>query len=1101
MKNDKKRKGSVTGEKRARPSRPLPRGSRRDASAGRAQSFGLQPEAVNLTKMLETLKPHDHLCLLYESRQEWRAAVVPFISIGLKCGEKCAYIIDTGTADEIRKYLREEGIDGVSAEKSGQLFILPETEAYTKEDSFDPDRMIALLIAETKKAIAEGYPALRVTVEMSWVLRGHPGSEKLLEYEAKLNRNLFPKHPCLAICQYDRWKFDPEIIKGIVMTHPLLIRGNQVYRNFYYIPPKEFLNRKRPELEVQHWLNNLEREKRMWEGLRQSEELYRTTLMSVGDGVITTDANGRVELLNLVAEALTGWRQDEAHGRPLEKVFHIINEETRREVENPVCRVIRDGRVTGLANHSVLISRDGTKYAIADSGAPIRNERNEIMGVVLVFRDQTAERAAREALREAEEKYRSLFEGALDAIVVASAETGTIIDCNRTATLLWGREKSELVGQHQRTLHPPEETEDGFSRTFQQHLREKEGQVLEAQIVTKNGEIRDAEIMANVSELGGQRLIQGIFRDITERKKAEETLRESETKYSTVVEAAIDGITIVQDGLIKFANKALENMSDYNHQEIMGKPLIDFIHPDDRGKVIQRITERIEGKPISGALEVRYLSKDGALKYVEAQGNVIQYNAKPADLIFIRDISERKKAEDTLRESEERFRSLYENSTLGLYRTTLDGRILMANSALIKMLGYSSFDELSSRDLEKDGFAPSYPRARFLELIEKEGEVRGLESAWMRKDWTTVFVRESARAERDSQGKTLYYDGTVEDITERIQAEAALRESEEKYRNLVESISDVIYAIDGNGTITYVSPVVKNVFGYEPDELVGRNFLELVHKEDQGLLMTRLSELREGNIKYTDYRMIDKQGDSKWVRTLTNPVIEKGVFMGARGALVDITERKKAEKKIAASLREKEVLLREIHHRVKNNMQIISSLLRLQSRSIEDEKMREVFNESQSRIRSMSLIHEKLYESKDFSRVDFSDYIGKMVTHLFVIYQINAQDVHFTVEAKDIHLDITKAIPCGLIINELVSNALKYAFPKGKKGELIIRMTEDESGKYHLSVKDTGIGLTPDIDIGKTATLGFQIITDLVRQLSGTIELKRDKGTEFRIVF
>jgi two-component sensor histidine kinase len=182
-------------------------------------------------------------------------------------------------------------------------------------------------------------------------------------------------------------------------------------------------------------------------------------------------------------------------------------------------------------------------------------------------------------------------------------------------------------------------------------------------------------------------------------------------------------------------------------------------------------------------------------------------------------------------------------------------------------------------------------------------------------------------------------------------------------------------------------------------------------------------------------------------------------------------------------------------------MQIISSLLRLQSRSIEDDKMREVFNESQSRIRSMSLIHEKLYESKDFSRIDFSDYIGKMVTHLFVVYQMNAQAVRFKVEAKDIHLDITKAIPCGLIINELVSNALKYAFPKGKKGDVIIRMTEDTSGKYQLSVKDTGIGLPADFNIHKTETLGFQIITDLVRQLNGTIELKREKGTEFRIVF
>jgi len=823
------------------------------APARKTESIKPQASAKSLAKMLKTLKPHDHLCLIYETPEECRSAVVPFISIGLKRGEKCVYIVDTRKAGEIREFLREEGIDVAKSEKSRQLSILPETKAFPKQQTLDSNRMASFLKAEVEKAKAEGHPALRVIWEMSGLLRVHPGSEKLLEYEAKLNRDLFPNYPCLLICQYDRRKFDPEIIKSAIMTHPFLISGNQVYHNFYYVQPEEFLNRKRAELEVHLWLNNLECEKKMRQDLSRSEERYHTALMSVGDAVITADAKGRVELLNPVAEALTGWTQDEACGRPLEEVFHVVNEATRHEVENPVRRVVREGKVVGLANNSVLISRDGKEYAIAYSCAPVRDENNKITGVVLVFRDQTAERAAHKTLRESEEKYRMIFEGAMDAIVVASAETGIIIDCNRAATLLWGRDKSELVGQHQRTLHPPGETENGFSREFKQHLGEKRGQRLETQIVTKNGEIRDVEIVGNISEWRGQKLIHGIFRDITERKKAEEALRESE----------------------------------------------------------------------------------------------------------------------------ERFRSLYENNTLGLYRTTPDGRILMANPTLIKMLGYSSFEELSTRNLEKDGFEPSYPRSYFLELIERDGEIRGLEYAWIRKDGTKFFVRESARAVRDSQGKTLYYDGTVEDIS----------------------------------------------------------------------------------------------------------------------------DRKEAQEKIAASLREKEVLLREIHHRVKNNMQIISSLLRLQARSIEDEKMREVFNESQSRIRSMSLIHEKLYESKDFSKVDFSDYIEKMATHLFVVYRMNTQDVGFKVEAKDIHLEITEAIPCGLIINELVSNALKYAFPKGKKGEVIIRMNKDEGGKYHLSVTDTGIGLPPDFDFQKTKTLGFQIIKDLVRQLDGTIELIRKKGTEFRIVF
>ena len=313
MKSDKRGKG-----KPAKPPGPRSASSSEirsvdGISSGRPHAFSIQPEDIGLTRMLETLKPHDHLCLIYESQEEWRAAAAPFISIGLKQGEKCIYIVDTSTAEEIRKYLLEEGVDVASAEKSGQLSILHETEAYTREGSFDPDRMIALLISETEKAVSEGYPALRATGEMTWVLRGHPGSEKLLEYEAKLNRDLFPKYPCLAICQYDRWKFDPEIIKGVIMTHPLLVRGGRVYRNFYYVDPREFLNKKRAEREVQRWLNNVEREQRLWDELRESEESFRAVTENANDGIIISAQDGTHLYANKPASEITGYGIEELH--------------------------------------------------------------------------------------------------------------------------------------------------------------------------------------------------------------------------------------------------------------------------------------------------------------------------------------------------------------------------------------------------------------------------------------------------------------------------------------------------------------------------------------------------------------------------------------------------------------------------------------------------------------------------------------------------------------------------------------------------------------------------------------------------------------------
>lgn len=221
---------------------------------------------LTLTEELRKLKSHDHLCLIYESTEEWRTAIIPFIKIGLEKGERCIYVADTHAAHEICTYLDREGVDAKSFETTGQLLILNQKDAYTKGGCFDPDRMISLLTDETKKALASGYSALRVSDEMSWVLRGNPGSEKVIEYEAKLN-NFLPKYPCLTICQYDRRKFSPEIIKAVIMTHPLVVLHGNIYSNFYYIPPEKFLSEERANYEVEQWLRNIK------QGAERNEQL------------------------------------------------------------------------------------------------------------------------------------------------------------------------------------------------------------------------------------------------------------------------------------------------------------------------------------------------------------------------------------------------------------------------------------------------------------------------------------------------------------------------------------------------------------------------------------------------------------------------------------------------------------------------------------------------------------------------------------------------------------------------------------------------------------------------------------------------------------
>ena len=245
----------------------------------------------------------------------------------------------------------------------------------------------------------------------------------------------------------------------------------------------------------------------------------------------------------------------------------------------------------------------------------------------------------------------------------------------------------------------------------------------------------------------------------------------------------------------------------------------------------------------------------------------------------------------------------------------------------------------------------------------------------------------------------------------------------------------------------------------------------------------------------------DKQAALKAVQDGAQDYLIKGKIGGfpLTQALRFAIERKKMEENIKYSLHEKEVLLQEIHHRVKNNMQIVVSLLRLQAAGIKNKKTLELFKECQNRIKSISVIHEKLYQSKNFSRVDFGQYIHEMLFHLANTYGIDTQSIIIHSESENGELDINKAIPCGLILNELVSNCFKHAFPDNK-GEVSVEFHKIK-GKHHLIIRDNGKGLPENIDIKMTTSLGLQIVRDLVKQLKGSIEVEREHGTEFIIRF
>jgi PAS domain S-box-containing protein len=339
---------------------------------------------------------------------------------------------------------------------------------------------------------------------------------------------------------------------------------------------------------------------------------------------------------------------------------------------------------------------------------------------------------------------------------------------------------------------------------------------------------------------------------------------------------------------------------------------------------------------------------------------------------------------------------------------------------------------------------------------------------------------------------------------EMLQKDIKLRESQDKFRSVANSAVDGIITTDNNGKIVLFNPSLENMFGYGIDEIKGKHATILMPDRYKKQFVNKLEKFKSTGRHEFDRKTFESIGLKKdgtefpFEISIATWGSKENKF--TTSIIRDVTERQRNEKRLQNSLNEKDMLLKEIHHRVKNNLMIISSLLNLQSRYIKDEESKSIFKESQNRARSMALIHERLYQSTDLKRIDFGDYIRTLSNDLYDTYVMDKTLISLNVDVEDIMLDIDISIPLGLIINELVTNCLKHAFLWDKSGEInIIFQTLDN--KYQLEVKDDGIGFPEDIDYKNTESLGLRLVTSLTEQIDGEIELNNISGTSFKITF
>jgi len=457
---------------------------------------------------------------------------------------------------------------------------------------------------------------------------------------------------------------------------------------------------------------------------------------------------------------------------------------------------------------------------------------------------------------------------------------------------------------------------------------------------------------------------------------------------------------------------------------------------------------------------------------------------------------ERKRSLDALADSEASLQAILQSTADGIVAISRDNRILYYNERFVEMW------QIPPGTITAGGPA-GVIRCVLDQVVDPDGlmiKVTAL-GATLEDDFETIHLKDGRVFDRVSRplldGRN--HRGRVwsfSDVGEQIRTEAALRESEEIFRQFMINSPIYVFFKDDQNRAIRLSKNFETMLGRPIEELLGK-------KMDEFFPVERIGTMSEDDLQIlkTGKKVeIDEEIGDRHYTTIKFPIhIEGGRDLA--GFMIDITDRKLMETNLRASLREKDVLLQEIHHRVKNNMQVISSLFSIQARQVENQECRQILKEGQTRIRSMSLVHEKLYQSRDLSKIDLPEYIKSLAAHLFQAHLVDPDQVKMEMDFEDIALDVNTAVPFGLILNELISNALKHGFPKGRKGTLKIRLRRGAGGEVMLRVADDGVGYQGVLDFRNAESFGLKIINLLVKQLDGVIDLDRKGGTAFIVTF
>ncbi len=821
-----------------------------------------------------------------------------------------------------------------------------------------------------------------------------------------------------------------------------------------------------------------------------------------------------------------------------------VHPEDRPKVEEAFAAL----QTTGAFEQEYRIVRpDGSVRWVYDCGRHILDKVGVPIRLDGVVSDITERKWAEDELKASELRYREMFKSNPHPMWVYDLKTLRFLAVNSAAIRHYGYSRDEFLAMTIADIRPMEDiaklienvskVANELDRAGIWRHRTKSGQTIEVEVTSHPIQYDDrlAEVV--------------LANDVTERRRLEEQVRISQQRFQAIVERSHDLIINFDTaGIIQFVNPASRVVLGYEPEEMIGRHNMSFVFPADQ-KSKYREAETIIGKPRAEfRTEIKVQHKNGSWRILEAVGiNLLDEPALAGLVVNCRDITERKERET--RSTNERM--LLELLTSG---TPID-RVL--NEVALSSERLNPGMMCSILLLEKDGLhlhhaaAPSLPesycqtidmfpigplagscgRAAVLKksvitaeirtdphwkeyaelaeqnglkacwsvpLISSGGQVLGTFAMYYSEPRSPTHL-ELASVERSAQLAVL--------AVERHQLLNSLQESKVQLERLVGNLPGMAYRCqnDTQWTMIYVSSGCEAVTGYLRDELEQNklvDYSDLIHSEDRDWLWSKCQLALERRVPCSNiYRIVDRAGEVRWVQErATGVYTEDGTLQFVDGFIQDISESRLADERVRNALREKEAMLKEIHHRVKNNLQIVSSLLNLQADKVKDSAVFDGLRDSQNRVRSMALVHETLY-SGNLGRIDLTEYLHSLCRHLFRSYGVDSAQIGLVLNVSNTSLDLEQAIPLGLIINELVSNSLKYAFPDGGSGQIQIEFLNLGEGHLHLVVSDNGVGISESIDLKQLSSLGLQLVHDLAHQLAGSVKIFRGNGTQFCITF